>query len=86
MRVRPEQTETIYDRKRIGGPRPVDTDLGAEAALFGFTFDGDAPPEPPHYLVKNLLPAEGVQLDGGAFAAHKFPEGKLLKFAPIATA
>jgi hypothetical protein len=33
-----------------------------------------------------LLPAEGVQLDGAAFAAHKFPEGKLLKFAPVAVA
>jgi len=33
-----------------------------------------------------LLPAEGVALDGAAFAAHKFPEGKLLKFAPVATA
>ena len=33
-----------------------------------------------------LLPAEGVQLDGAAFAAHKFPEGKLLKFAPVALA
>ncbi len=33
-----------------------------------------------------LLPADGVQLDGSAFAAHKFPEGKLLKFAPVATA
>ena len=33
-----------------------------------------------------LLPAEGVPLDGAAFAAHKFPEGKLLKFAPVATA
>ena len=30
--------------------------------------------------------ADGVQLDGSAFAAHKFPEGKLLKFAPVATA
>lgn len=71
MRVRPEQTETIYDRKRFGGPRPVDTDLGAEAALFGFTFDGDAPPEPPHYLVKNLLPAEGVTMLGGQSGAGK---------------
>jgi NADH-quinone oxidoreductase subunit G len=33
-----------------------------------------------------LLPAEGVPLDGAAFAAHKFPEGKLLKFAPVALA
>ena len=33
-----------------------------------------------------LLPAEGVQLDGAAFASHKFPEGKLLKFAPVAVA
>lgn len=71
MRVRPEQTETIYDRKRFGGPRPVDTEPGAEAALFGFTFDGDAPPEPPHYLVKNLLPAEGVAMLGGQSGAGK---------------
>jgi hypothetical protein len=27
-----------------------------------------------------------VQLDGAAFAAHKFPEGKLLKFAPVTVA
>jgi len=33
-----------------------------------------------------LLPAEGVQLDGAAFASHKFPEGKLLKFAPVTVA
>jgi NADH-quinone oxidoreductase subunit G len=33
-----------------------------------------------------LLPAEGVQLDGAAFASHKFPEGKLLKFAPVVLA
>ena len=33
-----------------------------------------------------LLPADGVQLDGSAFAAHKFPEGKLLKFAPVVLA
>ena len=32
------------------------------------------------------LPAEGVALDGAAWSHHKFPEGKLLKFAPIATA
>jgi NADH-quinone oxidoreductase subunit G len=32
------------------------------------------------------LPAEGVALDGAAFAALRFPEGKLLKFAPVATA
>ena len=37
MKVRPEQSETIYDRKRFGGPRPVDTEPGAESALFGFT-------------------------------------------------
>ena len=28
----------------------------------------------------------GASLDGAAFAAHKFPEGKLLKFAPVAVA
>jgi NADH-quinone oxidoreductase subunit G len=33
-----------------------------------------------------LLPAEGVQLDGSAFASLRFPEGKLLKFAPAVTA
>ena len=33
-----------------------------------------------------LLPADGVQVDGAAFAAHKFPEGKLLKFAPVVLA
>ena len=27
-----------------------------------------------------------VKLDGAAFASHKFPEGKLLKFAPVALA
>jgi hypothetical protein len=27
-----------------------------------------------------------VQLDAAAFASHKFPEGKLLKFAPVAVA
>ncbi|NBX34105.1 hypothetical protein EBR16_01870 [bacterium] len=32
------------------------------------------------------LPAEGVALDGAAWSHHKFPEGKLLKFAPVATA
>lgn len=71
MRVRPEQTETIYDRKRFGGPRAVGSEPGADAALFGFTFDGDAPLEPPHYLVKNLLPAEGVAMLGGQSGAGK---------------
>ena len=32
------------------------------------------------------LPADGVALDGAAWSHHKFPEGKLLKFAPVATA
>ena len=32
------------------------------------------------------LPAEGVALDGAAWSHHPFPEGKLLKFAPVATA
>ena len=71
MKVRPEQSETIYDRKRFGGPRAVGSDPGADAALFGFTFDGDAPPDPPHYLVKNLLPAEGVAMLGGQSGAGK---------------
>jgi NADH-quinone oxidoreductase subunit G len=33
-----------------------------------------------------LLPAEGVALDGSAWSALPFPEGKLLKFAPAARA
>ena len=33
-----------------------------------------------------LLPAGGVQLDGAAWSAVPFPEGKLLKFAPVAQA
>ena len=33
-----------------------------------------------------LLPAGGVQLDGSAWSALTFPEGKLLKFAPVAQA
>ena len=33
-----------------------------------------------------LLPADGVQLDGSAWSALPFPEGKLLKFAPAARA
>lgn len=71
MKVRPEQPETIYDRKRFGGPRAVGSDPGADAALFGFTFDGDAPPDPPRYLIKNLLPAEGVAMLGGQSGAGK---------------
>jgi NADH-quinone oxidoreductase subunit G len=31
-----------------------------------------------------LLPADGVQLDGSAWSTLSFPEGKLLKFAPVA--
>ena len=33
-----------------------------------------------------LLPAEGVQLDSQTWAAHRFPETKLLKFAPAVNA
>jgi len=33
-----------------------------------------------------LLPAEGVQLDSQTWAAHRFPETKLLKFAPVVNA
>ena len=33
-----------------------------------------------------LLPAGGVQLDGAAWSTVPFPEGKLLKFAPVAQA
>ncbi len=33
-----------------------------------------------------LLPADGVQLDGSAWSALPFPEGKLLKFAPATRA
>jgi len=33
-----------------------------------------------------LLPAEGVQLDSQTWAAHRFPETKLLKFTPVVNA
>lgn len=42
-----------------------------EALLMGFAFDGDAAPEPPRFLVKNLLPAEGVAILGGQSGAGK---------------
>ncbi|MCJ2069399.1 AAA family ATPase [Methylobacterium sp. J-030] len=51
----------------LPGDRPPDSD----ATLFGFTFDGDVPPEPPRYLVKHLLPVEGVAMLGGQSGAGK---------------
>ena len=57
---------------------------GADAAAVWSELSADVPALAG--LAGRLLPAEGVQLDGSAFAAHKFPEGKLLKFAPVATA
>ncbi|KNY19135.1 hypothetical protein AKJ13_29420 [Methylobacterium sp. ARG-1] len=39
--------------------------------LFGFTFDGEVPADPPRYLVKHLLPAEGVAMLGGQSGAGK---------------
>ncbi|GEP06033.1 hypothetical protein MOX02_40710 [Methylobacterium oxalidis] len=39
--------------------------------LLGFTFDGDALPDPPRYLVKHMLPAEGVAMLGGQSGAGK---------------
>ncbi|GJE57300.1 AAA family ATPase [Methylobacterium thuringiense] len=39
--------------------------------LLGFTFDGDTPPDPPRYLVKHLVPAEGVAMLGGQSGAGK---------------
>ena len=50
---------------------PADQFAAADAALFGFTFDGDMPSEPPRYLVKHLLPAEGVAMLGGQSGAGK---------------
>ena len=72
MRVRPDQPEsTIYDRQHFRGPRPADVEPGNDALLLGFSFDGDTPPEPPRYLVKHLLPAEGVAILGGQSGAGK---------------
>lgn len=71
MGVSPEQSEAIYDRKHFRGPRPVGSEDGADAMLFGFTFDGDTPPDPPRYLVKHLLPSEGVAILGGQSGAGK---------------
>lgn len=71
MGMRPDQSETVYDRTRFRRPHPVGEEYGADAALFGFTFDGDALPDPPRYLIKNLLPAEGVAILGGQSGAGK---------------
>lgn len=49
----------------------VDAPAGPETLLLGFAFDGDAPTEPPRYLVKNMLPAEGVTILGGQSGAGK---------------
>ena len=72
MGVRPDQPESsIYDRRHFRGPQPVPAGEGTDALLIGFSFDGDAPPEPPRFLVKHLLPAEGVAILGGQSGAGK---------------
>jgi hypothetical protein len=51
--------------------KPAEQVVSSDATLFGFTFDGDVPAEPPRYLVKHLLPAEGVAMLGGQSGAGK---------------
>lgn len=50
---------------------PAEEAPSADALLLGFVFDGDAPTEPPRYLVKNLLPETGVTILGGQSGAGK---------------
>ena len=72
MGVRPDQPESsVYDRWHFRGPQPVPNNSGIDAPLIGFSFDGDTPPEPPRFLVKHLLPAEGVAILGGQSGAGK---------------
>ncbi|MGF3026952.1 AAA family ATPase [Methylobacterium aquaticum] len=52
-------------------PAAPSAEVSDEALLLGFVFDGDAPAEPPRYLVKNMLPAEGVTILGGQSGAGK---------------
>lgn len=71
MGVKPDHPEPIYDRKRFRTPHAVGSELSPDALLLGVSFDGDAAPEPPRYLVKHLLPAEGVAVLGGQSGAGK---------------
>ena len=41
------------------------------SALARFSFDGEVPIEPPHWLIKGLLPPEGVAFIGGQSGAGK---------------
>jgi hypothetical protein len=48
------------------GPQPTAADL-----LDGWSFDGDALPEPPPMLVKKLIPLDGIAFVGGQSGAGK---------------
>lgn len=73
MSAKPGPTDAIYDRTRFRGLRSLDDggETSVDALLLGFSFDGDTPPEPPRFLVKHLLPAEGVAILGGQSGAGK---------------
>lgn len=57
-----EPTGTDADHPRATSP---------DTLLLGVSFDGDALPDAPRYLVKHLLPAEGVVIVGGQSGAAK---------------
>ena len=71
MSARREQPEALSDRTHFRGLPTAPAAEGPDASLLGFTFDGDVPPEPPRYLIKHLLPAEGVAILGGQSGAGK---------------
>lgn len=51
--------------------RPSGTHRRADDPLLGFVFDGEAALDPPRYLVKDLIPTEGVTMLGGQSGAGK---------------
>jgi hypothetical protein len=52
--------------RQDNGPQPTAADL-----LDGWSFDGDALPEPPPMLIKKLLPLDGICFVGGQSGAGK---------------
>ena len=54
------------DLQQDNGPQPTAANL-----LDGWSFDGDALPEPPPMLVKKLIPLDGISFVGGQSGAGK---------------
>ncbi len=77
MGVRPDQSETVYDRTRFRRPHPVGDEHGVDAALLGFTFGRRRSPGSAALPHQKPAPGEGVAILGGQSGAERLLQASI---------